>query len=225
MIGTGTMTAARWRAHTKTTASRTHRRHRMHPGDTRCALKPPMHHSDHSARLIGPAGAVTAAALRCGGAAPHRRGAPHRTAAPPHRTACFDGYVSVAHQQRINSASTAHQQCINSAATARHPAPSSPGRSAASHLFVSCPVPISLDSRRWALHQKHIFIFSSAGKPIFSRFGDESRLAPLCGAMQVLMNIYVYKMVVVNIHRDAGFICPLLNPLMKSTRGPALMTQ
>ena len=111
------MTAARWRAHTKTTASRTHRRHRMHPGDTRCALKPPMHHSDHSARLIGPAGAVTAAALRCGGAAPHRRSAPHRTAAP-HRLLwrLRIGSSSAAHQQRINSASAAHQQRSDSAA-------------------------------------------------------------------------------------------------------------
>ena len=33
----------------------------------------------------------------------------------------------------------------------------------------------------WALHRKHIFILSSAGKPIFSRYGDESKLAPLVG--------------------------------------------
>ena len=110
------MRAARWRAHTKTTASRTHRRHRMHPGDTRCALKPPMHHSDHSARLIGPAGAVTAAARAV--AAPHRTAAARRTA-PPQRAACFGGYVSVAHQQRISSTSTAHQQRISSASTAQ----------------------------------------------------------------------------------------------------------
>ena len=43
-------------------------------------------------------------------------------------------------------------------------------------------------SRSWALHKKHVFIFSSAGKPIFSRYGDESKLAPLAGVLQALIS-------------------------------------
>ena len=44
------------------------------------------------------------------------------------------------------------------------------------------------DSASWALHRKHIFVLSSAGKPIFSRFGDESLLAPLAGVLQALIS-------------------------------------
>ena len=40
----------------------------------------------------------------------------------------------------------------------------------------------------WALHKKHIFILSSAGKPIFSRYGDESKLAPTFGVLQALIS-------------------------------------
>ena len=43
-------------------------------------------------------------------------------------------------------------------------------------------------SGRWALHKNHIFVLSSAGKPIFSRYGDESRLAPLVGVLQALVS-------------------------------------
>ena len=40
----------------------------------------------------------------------------------------------------------------------------------------------------WVLHRKHIFILSSAGKPIFSRYGDESKMAPLAGVLQALIS-------------------------------------
>ena len=40
----------------------------------------------------------------------------------------------------------------------------------------------------WALHKKHLFVLSSAGKPIFSRYGDESRLAPQMGLLQALIS-------------------------------------
>lgn len=42
--------------------------------------------------------------------------------------------------------------------------------------------------KSWALHKKHIFILSSAGKPIFSRYGDESKLAPTFGVLQALVS-------------------------------------
>ena len=43
-------------------------------------------------------------------------------------------------------------------------------------------------SPAWALHRKHILVLSNAGKPIFSRYGDESRLAPVTGVLQALIS-------------------------------------
>lgn len=41
---------------------------------------------------------------------------------------------------------------------------------------------------QWKLHAKHIFVLSSAGKPVFSRYGDESQLAPQMGLLQALIS-------------------------------------
>lgn len=41
---------------------------------------------------------------------------------------------------------------------------------------------------QWAAHRKHFFILSSAGKPIFSRYGDEAKLSPLAGVLQALIS-------------------------------------
>ena len=41
---------------------------------------------------------------------------------------------------------------------------------------------------QWALHKKHVFVLSSAGKPVFSRYGDESRLAPQMGLLQAIVS-------------------------------------
>lgn len=38
--------------------------------------------------------------------------------------------------------------------------------------------------REWALQSKHFFILSDAGKPIYSRHGDEQKLCSLMGVMQ-----------------------------------------
>lgn len=38
---------------------------------------------------------------------------------------------------------------------------------------------------RWQRKKKHIFVFSNAGKPIFSRYGDESDISDFFGVMQV----------------------------------------
>eukprot|EP01095_Lingulamoeba_sp_RSL-Kostka_P017571 TRINITY_DN9234_c0_g1_i1.p1 TRINITY_DN9234_c0_g1~~TRINITY_DN9234_c0_g1_i1.p1 ORF type:complete len:411 (+),score=83.48 TRINITY_DN9234_c0_g1_i1:123-1355(+) len=40
----------------------------------------------------------------------------------------------------------------------------------------------------WPKHKKHVFIFSSAGKPIYSRYGDESTLAGFTGVLQVMIS-------------------------------------
>ncbi|EKX54162.1 hypothetical protein GUITHDRAFT_100411 [Guillardia theta CCMP2712] len=36
---------------------------------------------------------------------------------------------------------------------------------------------------RWRRRKKHVFVVSSAGKPIFTRYGDEDKLNPLFGVM------------------------------------------
>eukprot|EP00054_Salpingoeca_dolichothecata_P018406 m.113092 g.113092 ORF g.113092 m.113092 type:complete len:515 (+) comp22858_c0_seq6:97-1641(+) len=43
-----------------------------------------------------------------------------------------------------------------------------------------------VQSPEWRTHEKHVFIISSAGKPIFSRYGNEENLASLMGVMQAL---------------------------------------
>lgn len=44
-----------------------------------------------------------------------------------------------------------------------------------------------LEDYRWRTQEKHFFIFSSAGKPIYSRFGDEGML---CGMMAIMEAIH-----------------------------------
>lgn len=41
---------------------------------------------------------------------------------------------------------------------------------------------------KWILHKKHVFVFSEAGKPIYSRYGNEEKLATLMGVMQALVS-------------------------------------
>ena len=40
----------------------------------------------------------------------------------------------------------------------------------------------------WAKHEKHVFILSLAGKPIYSRYGNEDKLASIMGVMQALVS-------------------------------------
>ncbi|KAI3633950.1 hypothetical protein MIR68_007554 [Amoeboaphelidium protococcarum] len=42
----------------------------------------------------------------------------------------------------------------------------------------------------WKRHEKHFFLFSSAGKPVYSRYGDENLLACLVGLLQVIIATY-----------------------------------
>ncbi|KAF7264210.1 hypothetical protein GWI33_000470, partial [Rhynchophorus ferrugineus] len=44
------------------------------------------------------------------------------------------------------------------------------------------------NSTEWTLKKKHIFVLSSAGKPIYSRYGNEDKLAWLFGVMQALVS-------------------------------------
>ncbi|KAJ1530529.1 hypothetical protein ONE63_005419 [Megalurothrips usitatus] len=44
------------------------------------------------------------------------------------------------------------------------------------------------NSKEWRSQEKHIFILSSAGKPIYSRHGSEDKLVTLFGVMQALVS-------------------------------------
>lgn len=46
-----------------------------------------------------------------------------------------------------------------------------------------------LQSSAWTRRDKHIFILSTAGKPIYSLYGDEDKLASLFGVMQALVSV------------------------------------
>lgn len=45
-----------------------------------------------------------------------------------------------------------------------------------------------VNSKDWLNRKKHIFVLSSAGKPIYSRYGNEDKLAWLFGVMQTLVS-------------------------------------
>eukprot|EP01129_Flabellula_baltica_P009074 TRINITY_DN3645_c0_g1_i2.p1 TRINITY_DN3645_c0_g1~~TRINITY_DN3645_c0_g1_i2.p1 ORF type:complete len:274 (-),score=62.30 TRINITY_DN3645_c0_g1_i2:756-1514(-) len=45
-----------------------------------------------------------------------------------------------------------------------------------------------LGSDKWRKRRKHIFIVTSAGKPVYSRYGDEFKLADIMGAMVAIMS-------------------------------------
>ena len=41
----------------------------------------------------------------------------------------------------------------------------------------------------WSKHKKHIFVLSNAGSPIYSRYGDESKLAGLMGILSAIISV------------------------------------
>eukprot|EP00761_Pharyngomonas_kirbyi_P013157 gb/GECH01013184.1/.p1 GENE.gb/GECH01013184.1/~~gb/GECH01013184.1/.p1 ORF type:complete len:1092 (+),score=267.62 gb/GECH01013184.1/:1-3276(+) len=45
-----------------------------------------------------------------------------------------------------------------------------------------------ITSSKWKNHKKHIFILSSAGKPVFSRYGDENMQSTLMGLLQAIVS-------------------------------------
>ncbi|OBZ91522.1 Vacuolar fusion protein MON1 A [Choanephora cucurbitarum] len=46
------------------------------------------------------------------------------------------------------------------------------------------------DQNTWIQHKKHFFILSSAGKPVWTRYGDESRLSSLMGVIQAIISFF-----------------------------------
>jgi vacuolar fusion protein MON1 len=60
-----------------------------------------------------------------------------------------------------------------------------------SHRIYSSPFSFhlpDLQTPKWKKHRKHMFIMSSAGKPIYCRYGDESRLADFIGVLSGLVS-------------------------------------
>ncbi len=55
------------------------------------------------------------------------------------------------------------------------------------------PVQLTQEQQQeqWRLRRKHFFIFTDAGKPVFTRWGDESDFTELFGILQVLMEMSV----------------------------------
>ena len=45
------------------------------------------------------------------------------------------------------------------------------------------------ESSGWEQDEKHVFILSSSGKPIFSRYGDEQELSTTFGLLQAVVSI------------------------------------
>ena len=52
----------------------------------------------------------------------------------------------------------------------------------------SCGKHVALDSETWRSKRKHVFALSVAGKPIYTRYGNEDELVTLFGVMQALVS-------------------------------------
>ncbi|KAI8578932.1 hypothetical protein K450DRAFT_244139 [Umbelopsis ramanniana AG] len=46
------------------------------------------------------------------------------------------------------------------------------------------------DTKTWSRHKKHFFILSSAGKPIWTRYGDEAGISSLMGVIQAIISFF-----------------------------------
>ncbi|KAI8924396.1 vacuolar fusion protein MON1 [Entophlyctis helioformis] len=46
------------------------------------------------------------------------------------------------------------------------------------------------NSPLWKAHKKHFFILSAAGKPIYTRYGDETKLSSFIGVIQAIISFY-----------------------------------
>jgi vacuolar fusion protein MON1 len=43
---------------------------------------------------------------------------------------------------------------------------------------------------RWRSRRKHFFVLSSAGKPIYSRYGDDSIISGYMGVIQAIVSFF-----------------------------------
>ncbi len=47
-----------------------------------------------------------------------------------------------------------------------------------------------VDSTTWYQHQKHVFVLSISGKPVYSRYGKEDKLVNMFGIMQAIVSFF-----------------------------------
>lgn len=68
----------------------------------------------------------------------------------------------------------------------------------------------------WLNKREHIFVISSAGKPIYSLHGNEDKLATLCGVMQALVSVvHANQDILMSIHaNDIKFVFLVKGPLI-----------
>lgn len=58
-----------------------------------------------------------------------------------------------------------------------------------------------LHDDEWLNEKEHVFVLSSAGKPIYSLHGNEDKLATLCGVMQALVSVvHANQDTIISIH-------------------------
>lgn len=73
-----------------------------------------------------------------------------------------------------------------------------------------------LHDKNWLNQREHIFVLSSAGKPIYSLHGNEDKLATLCGVMQALVSVvHANQDILMSIHaNDIKFVFLVKGPLI-----------
>lgn len=73
-----------------------------------------------------------------------------------------------------------------------------------------------LHDQTWLNEREHIFVLSSAGKPIYSLHGNEDKLATLFGVMQALVSVvHANQDVIMSIHSEGiKFVFLLKGPLI-----------
>lgn len=73
-----------------------------------------------------------------------------------------------------------------------------------------------LHDQTWLNEREHIFVLSSAGKPIYSLHGNEDKLATLYGVMQALVSVvHANQDVIMSIHSEGiKFVFLVKGPLI-----------
>lgn len=56
------------------------------------------------------------------------------------------------------------------------------------HMTVTMTTDV--DSTTWYQHQKHVFVLSISGKPVYSRYGKEDKLVNMFGIMQAIVSFF-----------------------------------
>ncbi|CAO3609153.1 unnamed protein product [Cunninghamella blakesleeana] len=93
--------------------------------------------------------------------------------------------ISIQQQEYNDTNSTTNEPSLNES-------PKSYESDYSSNSNFSDVVKITINSTAstWSQHKKHFIILSSAGKPIWSRYGDESRISSFTGVIQAIISFF-----------------------------------